>query len=438
MLHEPASSPDYSPPKREDPQTEVEKQFDAIRKFVQQVLVIHQEFFPGREDLLTEDLIMITRNDQRVIVSYAGELRVESGEAYEELDKMLAQQDMFPIFRENRQRGGVQHVVHVVQSRFHPERQGFPLTNLILFIATVVSVFITGMAIAIGEISRTDLALAEQLTANGLQEIWRGYPYALSIMLILVAHEGSHYLMMRRYQVMATLPYFLPLPFISPFGTLGAAIMLKGPIRNRKHLFDIGASGPIAGMIFAIPILLIGLATSPVLTPEGGLVEGNSILYALSKIAIFGEFLPNGEVDVFLNQLAWAGWTGFFVTALNLIPIGQLDGGHVIYSLLGSFARRLYYPMIGVMVLLIFFVSSVWIVLFLLLLIFGRFHAVPLDGITPLDDRRRLFAIGTLLLFVLIFVPVPLTEAGQTNGLLSDLMVAGVMSTSLLMVLRRR
>ncbi|MBC7810657.1 MAG: site-2 protease family protein, partial [Burkholderiales bacterium] len=197
---------------------------------------------------------------------------------------------------------------------------------------------------------------------------------------------------------------------ISAFGTLGAFIQLREPMRNRKTLLDVGAAGPLAGLIVAIPILLIGLSTATVgpITP-GGAVEGNSVIYALAKIIIKGHFLPDGEFDVYVNQMTWAGWTGLLVTALNLIPIGQLDGGHILYSLIGEKARRFYYPVLLAMIALVF-VSDAWLLWVILLLLFGRVYATPLDMITPLDKRRRAIAIFSLVVFVLVFVPIPLSE----------------------------
>jgi membrane-associated protease RseP (regulator of RpoE activity) len=186
---------------------------------------------------------------------------------------------------------------------------------------------------------------------------------------------------------------------------------LRAPMRNRKVLLDIGAAGPIAGLIFAVPILLIGLATAPVQalpTDQAYILEGNSILYAVSKAAVFGRFLPDGRVDVFMNQLAQAGWTGLFITGLNLIPVGQLDGGHVIYTLLGDRARLLYVPALVVMGVLAFAVSDAWFLWIIMLMLFGRAYATPLDMLTPLDTRRRTVAIAALVIFLLVFVPNPL------------------------------
>lgn len=343
---------------------------------------------------------------------------------YNELDKELRSDDVFPLLRMNPDATDkTPHLVHIAVHR--PEKPA-PLSiwpNALLFIATVFSLLYAGTVIAIGEIGLSDPDLAETMNANistVLGELWRGWPYAIALLLILVPHEMGHYLMMRRHRTAATLPYFIPAFLISPFGTFGAAIALRESLRNRKVLLDVGASGPIIGFIFAVPILFIGLATSPVvpIEPEG-FVEGNSLLYAFAKWVIFGEVLPNGDVDVMVNQLAWAGWTGLFVTALNMLPLGQLDGGHVLYALFGERARRLYWPLMAVMVGLFLFVSQVWLLFAVLLFFVGRFYAVPLDTITPLDNRRRIIAVVALAIFVVSFTPVPLAQRGEWGGMLT-------------------
>jgi membrane-associated protease RseP (regulator of RpoE activity) len=307
-----------------------------------------------------------------------------------------------------------------------------------LFLATVLSVLFVGTIQAIGEIDRTDPFRANQILNELPLNLWRGLPYAVSILLILGAHELGHYFMTRRHGAAASLPYFLPFP-LPPFGTFGAAIRLREPIRNRKMLFDIGAAGPLTGLIFAIPILLIGLATSDTLPITSGLIEGNSIIYALSKIIVFGHYVPDGTVDVYVNQLAWAGWTGLLVTGLNLIPVGQLDGGHVLYSLAGKQARKAYLPVIAGMILLMILFPGGLIVFTILIIFLGNFHATPLDDITKLDKRRRNLAIFTLIIFALVFVPVPLTQTVVRTGPISEdgfVMLPAVMMT-LWMRLRR-
>jgi membrane-associated protease RseP (regulator of RpoE activity) len=287
--------------------------------------------------------------------------------------------------------------------------------HIVLLAATIFTLLITGTGIALGELSRQNPALVETLSGRLLLELWRGIPYALALILILGAHELGHYFAARRHKIAVTLPYFIPdivstllLPVFG-LGTFGAFIQQQEPFRNRKVMFDIGAAGPLFGLVFAIPIVFIGLATSPVLPqPPIAALEGNSLLYALAKTIVFGRFLPADGVDVFMNQLAQAGWAGLLVTALNLIPMGQLDGGHIMFSLIGDHARRLFFPLLGVLFVLALF-ESAWVFWFILLFFFGRFYAPPLDMITRLDARRRALAFLSLFLFVVTFVPSPLT-----------------------------
>jgi membrane-associated protease RseP (regulator of RpoE activity) len=247
----------------------------------------------------------------------------------------------------------------------------------------------------------------------------------------------------RYHKVAVTLPYFIPLPYLSPFGTMGAFIMLKSPPTNRRVLLDIGIAGPLAGFLVAIPVLIYGLMTSPVqplpttfLPGQGISLEGNSIIYILAKLAIFHQFLPApasfgnlppwlymlryyllgfpvplGGKDVLLNQVAWAGWAGLLVTGLNLIPAGQLDGGHALYVLVGQRARRLVPFIIVILVGLGFFWPG-WFLWAGLIYFLGRTHAEPLDQITELDPRRKALAVLALVLFLLVITPIPLLIVG--------------------------
>lgn len=331
-----------------------------------------------------------------ISLAFTGRLRIDSETAYERLEANFAPLDYHPLLSTNEQG---QHIILALKGRIHPPpRPWWP--NALLFVLTVFSLLYVGALHQAG--------LQNETEAPPLSEIWRGWPYALSLILILGTHELGHYFAARYHKVNVTLPYFIPMPF-SGFGTLGAFIQLRAPMRNRKVLFDVGAAGPLAGLIVAIPILIIGLATSKVesLPDEPYVLEGDSLIYTGAKALIFGEFLPNGEEDVFINQLAKAGWTGLFVTALNLIPLGQLDGGHVTFTLFGQQARRLYIPLItGFMILSLF--NPNWLLWTLILLLLGRFYAVPLDSVTPLDKRRRWVGYAALIMFVLVFVPNPL------------------------------
>lgn len=409
MLNETASSRDDRPLIRSaapEPSPE-EALGSTLRLLVAEVMEIDKVEVGLDEGQMADARTLTMTYGSRLSARFTGRLRLDSEAAYSLLDQKFKKIDHIPLFRMGEDG---QHVIMALQGRVqaHP-RPWWP--NLLLFIATVFSVLLVGTGLALQEIAVENMALARRIAENLLPELWRGIPYAVSIMLILGAHELGHYFAARRNNVAVTLPYFIPLPFISPFGTLGAFIQLREPMRNRRVLLDVGAAGPLAGLLFAVPILFIGLAGARV-GPVGteGIYEGDSLLYAFAKIYTFGQFLPHDGVDVYINssQLAWAGWTGLLVSALNLIPIGQLDGGHILYALIGERARWLYYPLLGLMIALVF-VTDVWLLWVILLILFGRVYATPLDMITPLDPRRRLVAVFALVVFVLIFVPMPLS-----------------------------
>lgn len=390
---------------------------------IAEVMQTEQQLYPEWDELSIEDRTIMIQGDVDHILTVEGHLIQDSELAYETLDSLLKVHQMTPLFREKLGEGKDKHIIHILDGRIKTPKPPSPIPNILLLLLTIASLLYIGTITAIGEIGLSDPTLASSLRQNIIPELWRGLPYAISLLLILGSHEMAHWLMMRKHQVVASLPYFIPSFTYGLFGTFGAIIITKGAIRNRKALFDIGVSGPLAGLVFIIPILVIGLATSPVIEVSDGLVEGNSMVYALTKIVMFGEFLPNDTSDVILNQLAKAGWTGLFVTALNLIPLGQLDGGHILYSLWGHRARRFYIPILSVLVFLTLFVYSLWVLWFMMLLVLGKVYAVPLDDITPLDPMRRKLAIAILIICGLIFIPAPITTPDGSGGLIAGLLI---------------
>jgi len=368
---------------------------------------------------------------QNFMMRYRGRLRVDSALAYDQLASSLRPYDVTPLFRSENE----QHVILLLSGTINA-RASNPWINLIMFLLTLFSVIYAGAMYTYNGPPAT--SLVQSLLAP-LSNLWNGIPFAASLLAILLAHEFGHYLAGRYHHTHVTLPYFLPFP-ISPFGTMGAFIQLKEPPKNKRILLDIGIAGPLAGLVVAIPVLLFGLSLSRIdflnnLAPGQGLqLEGNSILYLFSKFIIFGKLLPApisygnlppliywvryfftgqplpwGGLDVQLNSIAWAGWAGLLVTALNLIPAGQLDGGHVMYVLFGRRARLLLPFILGALVLLGFVWPGWWLWAFLIFLL-GRLYAEPLDQITPLDPRRKAIAILGLVVFVLVFTPVPLIQ----------------------------
>ncbi len=234
-----------------------------------------------------------------------------------------------------------------------------------------------------------------------------GISYCVPIMTILLAHEMGHYTMSRRYGIPTTLPYFIPFP-LSPFGTFGAIIKMKGIIINKKALFDIGVAGPLSSFILSVPCLFFGMKLSTIVPINENLHEfrlGEPLLLKLIQRLTIG-VLPSNQ-DVMLHPLGYAGWVGLFVTALNLLPVGQLDGGHVIYAVFGQKSRWAFAGSMLALVLLALFYNPGWLALVVLLLIFGMRHPQPFDTETPLDRPRKVLACLMLVVFILSFTPAP-------------------------------
>ena len=238
-----------------------------------------------------------------------------------------------------------------------------------------------------------------------------GPAYSITIILILLGHEMGHYFMSRRYGIAATLPFFLPFP-LSPFGTLGAVIRMHGTLSSRKALFDTGAAGPLVGLCLSIPAIVIGMSLSRVILlpqgDEGVLRLGNPLLFSVFQWFLFGEISP--DQDILLHPIGYAGWVGLFVTALNLLPIGQLDGGHVAYALFGKRSRGIFLIAIIAMAFVTVFVNPGWFLLLILIILFGFRHPAPLDDQTPLDRTRKIIGGLIFLIFCLSFTPAPFPQ----------------------------
>ena len=347
-------------------------------------------------DLFTVDSYTLDR-PQKGFILFQGQFLCDLTDCFDRLRSRFESAGFTPMVR--KQDGRV--VLIALPVVVEPTKSNW-LINLALFIATVLSTLFIGAA--------SELGAQEIQRAPTLADLLLGLPYCLSILLILGAHELGHYFAARYHKVPVTLPYLIPFP-LPPIGTMGAFIQLKAPVKNRRALFDVGAAGPLAGLVFAIPILLYGLYISPVetLPNVSYMLEGNSILYAAAKILVKGQFYPTATQDVFLSSYAWAGWVGLLVTGLNLFPVGQLDGGHVAYVLFGSKARYFFWPVIIALATLGLLTGALtWLLWMGLLFVFGRRHAEPLDSVTELDPKRKALAIFTLLLFFLVFVPIPL------------------------------
>lgn len=268
--------------------------------------------------------------------------------------------------------------------------------NVILFFATFVTTTLAGALMEAGP------------HAPFLAQIHKGLPFSITLLTILLFHEFGHYFMAKKHHVDATLPYFIPAPSI--IGTFGAVIKMRSPLRSKRALLDIGAAGPLAGIIVAIPATVIGLHLSEIKAitgTHGGLSLGSSLLFSfLAQISVGS--LPE-NYDIFLHPVAFAGWIGMLVTMLNLLPVGQLDGGHIAYAVLG---KRLHQTSAYIILPLLFVLGMIawkgWLIwCALLFFVMGTKHPPTMDEYSPLDRRRTIIGWVALVLFVLTFTPSP-------------------------------
>jgi len=302
-----------------------------------------------------------------------------------------------------------------------------PLLHAGLFLATFLTTTMTGAVHVHGGAS--------------IGPMNDGLIYSVPLMLILLCHELGHYVVARRHGVQASLPYFIPFPF--GLGTMGAVIGMRRSTTDRRKLIDVGAAGPLAGLAVAIPVLIIGLLRSPIgpaVHPGvDSLMEGNSILYAVLKRLVKGAWLPSSDNDVELDPMAYAGWAGLLITMINLLPIGQLDGGHIASAYFGNrynrFAERLRWSLPVLAAGVFFWVMHVvkgemgkgwnprvgqqvatgaalfWVVWFLLVTLMrrmaGGMNHPPVDE-RPLPRSRRALFWLMVVVFVTVFMPVPM------------------------------
>lgn len=353
----------------------------------------------------------VERVDDTLI--YIGRLLTDADTAYQKLKEgsnklgviSLLQEDdagniMVLVSKKSSSQPAAQSGMHTGSELKRDVKPARPVVNLVLFILT----FIT-----------TTYAGALHQGINLLKEPDKfniGLPYAIALMVILGAHELGHYFAAKYHKMNVTLPFFIPVPIA--LGTFGAFIRLKSPSENRKTLFDVGVAGPLAGLVFAIPALIIGLQSSTIVpvtdqqSMMGGSDVGSSILLAmLAKISV-GKDLISGHTFQF-SPLAFAGWLGLFVTALNLLPIGQLDGGHIAHALFGSKNANT----IGTVALFSLFLLGlfVWsglltwaIIVFFLA---GIKSAPPLNDVTKLDSKRVAIGLLAFIILFIILVPIP-------------------------------
>src|SRR5579884_259000 len=277
------------------------------------------------------------------------------------------------------------------------EARPFPWINVVLFAATCVTTTLVG-TVLMADFNGTLGSSAISFLLSAVRSpaiLISGLPFSIAIMTILMAHEMGHYLTCRYYGIDATLPYFIP--WIT--GTMGAFIKIRAPIPDRASLLEVGIAGPIAGFVFAVPALIIALLNSTFAAiPEHAFGFGEPLIFKAFEFLLHKT--PPAGMDLRLHPIGYAAWFGFFATALNLLPVGQLDGGHVTYSLLGQLHHRLSQAIVLILVPLGIFYWQGWLVWTVVLLFLGTRHPMTLDDYAPLRPRHlRLGWIG-LAMFV--------------------------------------
>jgi membrane-associated protease RseP (regulator of RpoE activity) len=347
-----------------------------------------------------EDLMVVRERQVRGgAVVFRGDLLLAPARA---VDLMLDRFRPFgytPFLREDRGQVAV-HALPIAEVTV----ENRVVVNVVLFLLTCLSTLVAGA------LSFASPTFGDAATHAVLRWFLSGAPFAFTLLSILGTHEFGHYFTARHYKASVSLPYFIPAPPLLLFGTFGAVIRMRSPARDRNSLFDIAVAGPIAGLVVAIPAVLVGLGWSTVapVPPGEHLRFGDPLLMQFLVYLMFGP-IPAGA-DVFVHPVAIAGWAGLFVTALNLFPVGQLDGGRIAYALFGArhlLVGRLTFA--GLIALGLVTRSANWFVWAgLLFFLIGFHHSPPLDDLTPLSPGRRVLGVVSLILLVLLIPPVPI------------------------------
>lgn len=342
---------------------------------------------------------VVTKAKGRVI-TFGGRLLYEPDTTFDEISRRFLAHGYTPMLR--RERG--EDVIHALEGVVEG-KTGSPLINLGLFLLTILTTLYAGASLV-----ELDLlaAVLSQSPDRIIEAVIAGAPFSLALMGILGVHELGHYVAARLHGVRATLPYFIPMPIFS-LGTLGAFIAIKSPMKDRKVLFDIGLAGPIAGFLVTLPLMVIGLFLSTEVVP---LYLQQQTLFRMGT-SILSDFIiglvtdiPSGYT-VIVHPIFFAAWLGLYLTGINLLPVGQLDGGHVTYALLGRFAHVIAVATFLTLMAAGYFLHPNWYIWAFFILIGGLRHPPPLNDLSTIGRPRKLLGLMTVILFILIVIPIP-------------------------------
>jgi membrane-associated protease RseP (regulator of RpoE activity) len=355
---------------------DIKNQIQTIREALYDVLEI-QTIYHSRKDIFIKAFPYLPIDNWKEMVSS----RLSSMGYFVEFDQLEPTGTNGPV------------VLHIGKLEDQRKTQ-IPWTNIILFLLTVFTTFFAG-------------ALMNQVNPfSHPLLILNGASFAVPLLLILTFHEFGHYIESRRAGIKVSLPYFIPGPTL--FGTFGAVIRSKSPFKTRRDLLDVGAAGPIAGFVVAVVVVIIGLSHSQIVEEVAGQgwILGDSLIFKFLSWMVLKD-VPEGY-NVLLSPTAFAGWAGILVTMLNLLPIGQLDGGHIMYALLGKNQRKVATVATLALIPLGYFLWVGWFVWVALVLLIKIGHPPTLNDQVTLDTKRKVVGWLAMFIFVLSFIPIPI------------------------------
>jgi len=322
-------------------------------------------------------------------------------ERFNDLRNSLSEKGYIPMLRFEKG----EHILYITKK---PKRKEKPIwINIILLIATIITTILTGSLLNMGVLDTW--SLSDPMDVFKLENLVNGAIFfAFPLLSILIIHEMGHYFISKKHGISTSLPFFLPIPPIIPgfnIGTFGALISSRDPMPNKKALFDVGIAGPIAGFIVAIPVMIIGITTADIVPippdiPSGTVIFNESIL--MTFLTSFFIDIPAGYT-ITINPVYFAGWVGLLITSINLLPAGQLDGGHIFRAVLGEKQKYASWAAIFIMIL-----TGWWFFAFVILLMIGMMHPPPLNDDTKLDVKRQLLFFVAIFILVVCYIPWPL------------------------------
>ncbi len=353
------------------------------------------------------------RGEGKVIV-LAGRFLRSPALVFEHAQSKLAERGMIPLLRQ-------EHGKDFVIAQPAPAAAGRRRLwiNVVLLAATIVSVVGAGTIQVLPEAVWANMDLEGELAATrslaqAFAQHWPlGIPFAAALLGILGVHELGHYFVARHYKLDVSLPYFIPFPINYLTGTLGAVIRIESPFQSRRALFDVGIAGPLAGLVIAVPVVALGLAQAEFVSIDstaGGMAFQEPLLFQWMALLIAGPRQPGFDLE--MNPMLMAGWWGFLVTALNLLPVSQLDGGHISYAMFGKYHSLVAWGMFGLAAVVALAKSPGYLLMLGLVYFMGLNHPPALNDVSSIGTPRRILGILTLLLFFLLATPQPLTPIG--------------------------